>query len=213
MINSINPNARRKPNFVVPNTDLKNRTKAGLSQMSHAKDVWTVYPVTVSESAAHPHHNWLYRRCVLPILALLRMGATPRTLAWSIAVGLLVGINPVIGTTTVVCLAVTFPFRLNLVAAQIANHAMFPLELALVIPFIRLGALIFRTAAMPLSPHLFFEVAKTSPLALMRELWLWEWAAIAVLAVPVIAMALTPVLQRLLKRIQRHQYPIVPTHS
>ena len=152
----------------------------------------------------------------MPILALLRMGATPQTLAWSIAVGLLIGINPVIGTTTVFCLAVSLTFRLNVVAAQIANHAMFPVELGLVIPFIRLGSRVFGTAAMPLSPRVFLHAAHTAPLALTRQLWLWEWhalvvwVAIAVVAAPLIALTLTPVLRRLLTRVQRHEYPIMP---
>ena len=47
----------------------------------------TVYPVSVPHSVPPAHHNWIYRRGVLPILALLRMGATPRSLAWSIAAG------------------------------------------------------------------------------------------------------------------------------
>jgi hypothetical protein len=144
------------------------------------------------------------------------MGATPRTLAWSIAAGLLIGINPMIGTTTVLCLAATFSFRLNVVASQIANHAMFPLELALVIPFIRLGSLVFHTPAMPLSPHMFMFAARHAPLALTRQLWRWEWhallvwAAISIVAAPLLALALTPILNRLLARIQHHQYPIVP---
>jgi uncharacterized protein (DUF2062 family) len=153
---------------------------------------------------------------VLPILALLRMGATPRALAWSIAAGLVIGINPVIGTTTVLCLAAAFSFRLNVVASQIANHAMFPLELVLVVPFIRLGALVFHTTAMPLSPRMFLLAARKAPLALTRQLWLWEWhalvvwAAISLLAAPLLALVLTPILKRLLSRIQHHQYPIVP---
>lgn len=167
--------------------------------------------------SAPTRHTWIYRRGVLPILALLRMGATPESLAWSIAAGLLVGINPVIGTTTILCVAVSFPFRLNPVASQIANHAMFPLELALVVPFIGLGSRVFHTAAMPLEPRAFLAAARTSPLALTRQLWMWEWhafvvwAAIAVVAVPPIALALTPMLRRLLARVQRHEYPIVPT--
>jgi uncharacterized protein (DUF2062 family) len=162
------------------------------------------------------HHSWFYRRGVLPILALLRMGATPRTLAWSIAAGMAIGMNPIIGTTTVLCLAAAIPFRLNVVASQIANHAMFPVELALVIPFIRGGARVFRTQAMPLSPRLFLEAARRTPLALTRQLWMWEWhafvlwAAVSVVAVPVVALALTPVLRRLLKRVERHEYPILP---
>jgi uncharacterized protein (DUF2062 family) len=144
------------------------------------------------------------------------MGATPRRLAWSIAAGLLIGINPLLGTTTIVCLAVSSCFRLNLVASQIANHAMFLFELALVIPFIRLGSRLFHTAPMPLSPHLFLAAARSSPLALTRQLWLWEWHAFVVWAVvssvaaPLLALALTPLLRRLLTRIQRHEYPIVP---
>jgi uncharacterized protein (DUF2062 family) len=170
----------------------------------------------VPHSDTPVHHSWIYRRGVLPILALLRMGATPRTLAWSIAAGLLIGINPVIGTTTILCLAATFSFRLNLVATQIANHAMFPAELALVIPFIKLGSRVFRTAAMPLSPHLFFKAVRTAPLTLARQLWSWEWhafvvwAAVSVVAAPLITLALTPLLRKLQSRIQHHEYPIVP---
>jgi uncharacterized protein (DUF2062 family) len=170
----------------------------------------------VSATAETPHHNWFYRRLVLPILALLRMGATPRRLAWSIAVGLLVGVNPLVGTTTVLCLALSFAFRLNIVAAQIANHAMFPLELALVVPFIRLGSKVFRTSAMPLSAGVFLDHARRAPIVLLRQVWLWEWHAfllwmlIAIAAAPLIAITLTPILERVQARIQRHQYPIVP---
>jgi hypothetical protein len=171
----------------------------------------------VPDSVAPSHHNWIYRRAVLPILALLRMGATPRSLAWSIAAGALIGINPAVGTTTLLCLAVTFRFRLNVVATQIANHAMFPLELALMIPFIRLGSRVFHTAAMPLAPRLLLEEARSAPLTLTRKIWIWEWhafvlwAAIALVGAPLLALAITPLLQRMHDRIQRHQYPIVTT--
>lgn len=170
----------------------------------------------MTQFAGTSHHNWVYRRGILPILALLRMGANPSTLAWSIAAGLLIGINPLFGTTSLLCFAVTLCFRLNLVAAQIANHAMFPLQLVLILPFIELGARIFNTPAIPLSRHVFFHAARTHPLDLIAQLWLWEWhalvlwAALAIVLVPSIAFALTPLLRRLLTRVQRHQYPIVP---
>lgn len=146
------------------------------------------------------------------------MGATPRSLAWSMTAGMLIGINPVVGSTTLICLAVTFRFRLNLVATQIANHAMFPLELALIIPFIRLGSHVFHTAAMPLVPHAFVQAARSAPLALTYNLWMWVWhafvlwAAMAVVVAPLLARALTALLERIQARIKRHQYPIVTTH-
>ena len=70
---------------------------------------------------------------------------------------------------------------------------------------------------MPLSPLVFLQAARTAPIALMRQLWLWEWhafvlwAGMSVVAAPVIALALTPVLRRLLARVEQHEYPIVPT--
>lgn len=167
-------------------------------------------------TAETPHHNWIYRRAVLPVLALLRMGASPRRLAWSIALGVAVGINPMLGTTTLLCLGLSFAFRLNVVASQIANHAVFPLELVLVIPFIRLGARVFRTAAMPLSSRVFMNLARHSPLALLRQVWIWEWHAfllwllIALGLVPLVAAVLTPILRLLDRRVKRHEYPIVP---
>jgi hypothetical protein len=63
---------------------------------------------------------------------------------------------------------------------------------------------------------MFLLAARKAPLALTRQLWLWEWhalvvwAAISLLAAPLLALVLTPILKRLLSRIQHHQYPIVP---
>jgi hypothetical protein len=96
---------------------------------------------------------------------------------------------------------------------------MFPVELGLVIPFIRLGARVFHTAPMPLTPRVFLNAARSTPLGLIRQLWLWEWhallvwAAISAVAAPLLALALTPVLRGLLKRVQRHQYPILEPPS
>jgi uncharacterized protein (DUF2062 family) len=167
------------------------------------------------------HHNWIYRRIALPILALLRMGASPEKLAWSIAAGLVIGINPILGSTTVLCLAAAFVFRLNVAASQLGNHIVYPLELLLVVPFIRLGSVVFGTPPMPLSPKELLAAARTSPIALSRELWRWEWHAfilwigLAALAVPLFALALTPILRRVLVRVQHHQYPLLsePSHS
>lgn len=174
-------------------------------------------PATTEASRPPLHHNWLYRRVALPIFALLRMGASPRKLAWSIAVGLLIGINPVLGSTTVVCLAAAFILRLNVAASQLANHAVYPFELLLLIPFIRLGDLIFHTGPMPFSTRTLIHAARTSPIALTRQLWTWEWHALvlwfclAIVAVPIIALSITPFLRRLLVRVEHHEYPLIHT--
>lgn len=143
------------------------------------------------------------------------MGASPERLAWSIAVGLLIGINPLLGSTTILCLAVAFVFRLNIAASQIGNHIVYPLELILIIPFIHIASRAFHTAPMPLSANELLHAAREHPLTLTRQLWQWEWHAfllwviIAAVTIPLIALALTPVLRKLLRRVERHQYPIL----
>jgi uncharacterized protein (DUF2062 family) len=161
-------------------------------------------------------HNWIYRRVALPIFALLRMGASPEKLAWSIAVGLLIGINPLLGSTTILCLALAFVFRLNVAASQLGNHIVYPLQLILIIPFIRVASRIFHTVPMPLSANELLHAARQHPLALSRQLWLWEWhafllwVAIALLAIPALALGITPVLRLVLGRVRAHQYPVIP---
>ncbi len=143
------------------------------------------------------------------------MGATPRRLAWSIALGVVVGINPLIGSTTLLCLGLAALFRLNLPASQLANHLMYPLEILLVLPFLRLGSSVFHTPPIPLQPKMLFAAVRTHPFQMMRDLWMWEWhalaiwSAVAIVLLPVIGLGLTPVLGRLMVRIQGHQYPIV----
>jgi uncharacterized protein (DUF2062 family) len=143
------------------------------------------------------------------------MGASPEKLAWSIAVGLLIGINPILGSTTVLCLAVAFVLRLNVAASQLGNHIVYPLQIILVIPFIHMASRIFHTAPMPLSANDLLRAAREHPVALSRQLWLWEWhafllwAVVAAIAIPIIALALIPFLRKLLQRVEHHQYPIL----
>jgi uncharacterized protein (DUF2062 family) len=192
-----------------------------MTQLSQAQSILSeVHPSQSNPNAPVQntlpiHHNWVYRRVALPILALLRMGASPEKLAWSIAIGLLIGINPILGSTTILCLALAFVFRLNVAASQIGNHIVYPLQLVLIIPFIRLGSRIFHTAPMSLSANELLHAARERPLALSRELWLWEWhgfllwIVLATVTIPLIALALTPLLRKLLARVERHQYPIL----
>jgi hypothetical protein len=109
-----------------------------------------------------------------------------------------------------------FSFRLNVAASQLANHVVYPLQILLVIPFIHLGSRIFHTAPLRLSAKELLNAAGKHPLGLIRQLWLWEshalllWIALAAIAIPTIALVLTPILRRLLTRVQHHQYPLVP---
>jgi uncharacterized protein (DUF2062 family) len=86
-----------------------------------------------------------------PVLRQLRGGVTPRRLAWSLALGVVIGINPTVGITTVLVVMFAWAFGLNQVASQIGAHAVTPLHLLLFIPFIELGVHLFHTRRLPLN--------------------------------------------------------------
>lgn len=118
-----------------------------------------------------------------------------------------IGINPVLGSTTLLCLGAAFLFRLNIPASQIGTHVMYPLELALMFPFMRIGTRIFGTAPLAMSHRAMLDAARHAPLDLLRQVWMWEWHALivwavfALIAVPTLAGLLTPILRRLLERV------------
>lgn len=145
------------------------------------------------------------------MVGLLKMGADPDKLAWSLALGLVVGVNPLLGSTTVVALGLASVFRLNLVASQVGNHAVYPLELLLFPAFIKAGSMVFGTVKLPLEGHALWFAVKHHPWDTTRLLWTWEWHALvvwvvfAVVAVPVIAMSSEPVLRKMAARVKRGQ--------
>ncbi|KXX68089.1 DUF2062 domain-containing protein [Flammeovirga sp. SJP92] len=79
-------------------------------------------------------------RILVPLRTLLRQGLTPSKLAWSFAVGLLIGSSPLLGFCTWICLIAASVFRLNQLAIQIANYAVYPLQVLLIVPYIELGS-------------------------------------------------------------------------
>jgi uncharacterized protein (DUF2062 family) len=147
----------------------------------------------------------LQRWVVQPVTGLLRQGAEPERLAWSLALGVVVGVNPLIGSTTVLALALASVFRLNHVASQVGNHAMYPVELALFPVFVKLGSMVFSTEKLPLDGKALWTAVKNHPWDTTKVLWMWEWHALvvwagfAVVAMPAIALVLRPGLERMQK--------------
>ncbi len=72
-------------------------------------------------------------------LAKYRLQLTSRKITLSVVAGIAFGLFPVIGTTTVLCLIVAAVFRLDITIMQIVNYLIYPLQLAFIIPFAKLG--------------------------------------------------------------------------
>lgn len=145
----------------------------------------------------------LERRIVRPLLDLLRQGTTPEKIALSIAVGLVLGVFPSLGWTTLLCFLAAVVFRLNLPAVQMVNYFAYPLQLALLIPFIRGGEFLFHSARLPLSLTQILAMIKADVWHAIKVLWIATvhavavWALVAPVAIYVLFRILSPLLRRL----------------
>ena len=165
----------------------------------------------MAEPRLKPATGFFQTRVIDPVIHLLRTGSTPREMAWSLAIGFAVGINPLLGSTTVLGLVAAFLLRLNLVASQLVVHLVYPLQLALFFVFLRVGDHVFHTGPLPLNREQLFHAVRHHPLATTRELWKWEWHALVVwllvtlVLTPLVAALLAPMLRRVLLRLQAEQ--------
>ena len=142
------------------------------------------------------------------LAAWLRQGATPRRLALTLALGFTIGCVPVLGAPTLLCAALAVALRLNLPAIQAANYAAMPFQVALIVPFLRLGGRLFTPARpMPLSQagmlHISPLLLRTAPAQLAEQLGsiagqaMLGWLLVAGPAVLLISGALLLMLRRI----------------
>jgi uncharacterized protein (DUF2062 family) len=82
----------------------------------------------------------LNKRINAELSEFLQQGTSPKTLAVNVAVGVGLGIVPLLGVATLLCTMAAILFRLNLRAVQLTNIIVLPLQLVLVLPFAWLGA-------------------------------------------------------------------------
>jgi hypothetical protein len=153
--------------------------------------------------------NWLKRRLLVPLLALLRQGMSPRRLALCVAIAIVVGNIPILGVSTILCTLIALVFRLNLAAIQLVQAAMAPTQLLLLIPFVRLGEWIAHAPPQ--------VVSVKEGLALLSQ-GLWQavvllrdaifhaalaWILLAPFCVYLMHRLLTPVFERMAAQIRK----------
>ena len=95
--------------------------------------------------------DFLQRRLVAPLLTLLRQGVTPRRLALSVALGVVIGLVPVLGVSTALCALAALALRLNMPAIQLVNYLLTPVQLLLLIPLLRFGEWLTRAPRFPIT--------------------------------------------------------------
>jgi uncharacterized protein (DUF2062 family) len=158
-------------------------------------------------------NGFLTRRLVRPLLELLRQGVTPEKLSLSIALGAALGVLPAIGCNTALCALVALIWGLNVPAIQLVNYFVYPLQIALLIPFFRLGERLFRAPHLPISVPRIYELVRTNLWGAVKLLWTTTWHAlivwlfIAPFAVALIYVLLLPAFRRVLRKTHVHLPP------
>ena len=141
----------------------------------------------------------------------IRQGLSPHEIALTIGVGLCLSIPPVLGTTTLMCALAAIVFRLNQPLIQAVNVLAYPLQLALLVPFLRAGEWLFGAPRASLSPAKIVQMAKADPLGTVRSLWTvsWHgavvWAAASVPLGILVYVSAKPALERLAARLRQPQ--------
>jgi uncharacterized protein (DUF2062 family) len=145
----------------------------------------------------------LHRRWIQPVVALLTQGVTVEKIALSIACGISFGIFPVLGSTSLLCAIAAALLQLNLPAIQLVNWFVYPLQLMLLVPFMRAGGVLFRSGPVSLSLAQLVAMVHAKPLQAITSLFLVSlraisvWLLIAPLLTVLLYVGLSPVLRRL----------------
>lgn len=101
--------------------------------------------------------SWLKKSWV-KIKSLFQQGLTPKQLALSITVAIVVSLFPIFGISTIVLAALAVRFKLNLPIMIVLSYIVEPFKAMLFIPFITVGETLFDIEHTLLS----FEAIKTS---------------------------------------------------
>ena len=96
-----------------------------------------------------------------PVLNFLKQGVTPQKLAVAMALGMAIGVFPVLGVTTGICALVALTFRTNMAVTQLANYLVYPLQILLIIPLAKLGSWVLSVDPIPYSLDEIIEVFKS----------------------------------------------------
>ena len=157
-----------------------------------------------------PNSRWLK-----PFVQLLRQGVSPEKIAFTVALGIVLGVTPVLGSTMLLCTLAAAVLRLNLPAIQLANAVVYPLQFILLVPFYRLGAWMFRAEVSTISLSGVKALIREGVGHAVRTLWvvtmhaLVAWLMWGTVALAILYTVLVPVVRQLWRKVHPSVSPRV----
>ena len=146
----------------------------------------------------------LRRWIIEPIINQLKRGISPEKLSWTIALGITLGIFPIMGSTSLVCFIAGYFLKLNQAILHLFKTLTYPLHLALILVFIRLGQHLNGVPPIKFSiPQMVIQF-KDNPAQFARDFGMaaWygieAWAIAALIIIPLIRIISLPLLRKLM---------------
>ena len=147
--------------------------------------------------------NYWRERIAALVVAQLVQGVTPQKIALSIALGISLGVVPVLGTTTMLCAIAAVRLKLNQPIIQLVNWLVYPLQLALILVFVRIGEWITHAPPINFSIPELIQTFHDSPLKFAQEFGMSQlqeviaWLFIAPVLTAILFFVLVPPLKQL----------------
>ena len=160
----------------------------------------TVSPAPEQRSALE--RTWR-RRTLELVLAQLRQGVTADKIALTLAIGLILGLFPIFGTTSALCVLAALCLKLNQPMIQLVNWFAAPLQLPGIYLFVRIGERLTRSPPVQFSITGLVQQFRASPLQFLQQFGMTglrgvlAWLLIAPVIAVVVYVALLPPLRRL----------------
>jgi uncharacterized protein (DUF2062 family) len=108
-------------------------------------------------------------------------------LALSISIGIIGGAFPVLGLASYICLLLTLSLKQNIIIVQVVNWLVYPIQILLLIPFMKLGNAIFGGGDITLTFHqvvIAFQSGILNGIKLIGIISLYGIIAWVVIAIP-----------------------------
>lgn len=127
-----------------------------------------------------------FKRFRILLFDLMRQGKSNRELAMAITLGILLGLFPIVGLTTLLCLAFAKIFKLNIPTLLAANYLVFPLQLFMIYACLKMGEWLF-SFSEPMSFEAFEALMEAPMLTVFQTLGtkllaaLFSWCIVSVL--------------------------------
>ena len=141
----------------------------------------------------------------------LKCGISPRRLAFTLALGFAIGCIPLMGVTTAICALLAMLLGLNMPAIQAANWLAMPLQLILLIPFLKLGQWLFPANSVALTRDDILARVQSAPWQAVMQMGglfahaLLAWVIMATPLLLVMTALLTPMMHWVAKRVAEQQ--------